>query len=41
MSKFERKICEKTAVRTGKRFTLFISNEDVNDVIEIIKSLED
>ena len=41
MSKFERKICEKTAVRTGKRFTLFISNEDVNDVIEIVKSLED
>ena len=41
MSKFEGKICEKTAVRTGKRFTLFISNEDVNDVIEIIKSLED
>ena len=25
----------------GKRFTLFISNEDVNDVIEIVKSLED
>ena len=29
------------AVRAGKVFTLFISNEDMNDVIKIIKSLED
>ena len=31
-------------VRTGKRFTLFILNEDIikiNDIIKIIKSLED
>ena len=27
--------------RAGKRFTLFISNEDMNDIIKIIKSLED
>ena len=26
---------------TGKGFTLFIFNEDTNDIIEIIKSLED
>ena len=32
---------EKGAVRAGKRFTLFISNEDMNDIIKIIKSLED
>ena len=34
-----KKISEKGAARTGKRFTLFISNEDINDVIKIIKSL--
>ena len=28
-------------MRAGKGFTLFISNEDVNDIIKIIKSLED
>ena len=28
------------AVRAGKGFNLFISNEDINDVIKIIKSLE-
>ena len=27
-------------VRAGKRLTLFISTEDMNDVIKIIKSLE-
>ena len=26
--------------RTGKGFTLFILNEDMNDIIKIIKSLE-
>ena len=31
----------KGAVRAGKRFTLFISNKDMNDVIKIIKLLED
>ena len=40
INKFERKISEKGAVRVGKGFTLFISNEDVNDIIKIIKSLE-
>ena len=28
-------------MRKGKGFTLFVSNEDMNDVITIIKSLED
>ena len=31
----------KGAVRTEKGFTLFISNEDMNDTIKIIKSLKD
>ena len=31
----------KGAVRAGKGFTLFISNEDMNDIIKIIKPLED
>ena len=31
----------KGAVRAGERFTLFTSNEDMNDTIKIIKSLED
>ena len=35
---FERKISGKGTVRTGKGFTLFISNEDMNDINEIIKS---
>ena len=41
INKFERKISGKGAVRAGKGFTLFISNEDMNDIINIIKSLED
>ena len=41
INKFERKISGRGAVRAGKGFTLFISNEDLNDVIKIIKSLED
>ena len=41
INKFERKISGKGAVRAGKEFTLFISNEDTNDIIKIIKSLED
>ena len=31
----------KGAARAGKGLTLFISNEDMNNVIEIIKPLED
>ena len=41
MNKFGRKISGELAVRAGKGFTLFISNEDMNDIIKIIKSLED
>ena len=40
-NKIERKINGKGAVRAEKLFTLFISNEDVDDIIKIIKSLED
>ena len=39
INKFDRKISGKGAVRAGKGFTLFISNEDMNDIIKIIKSL--
>ena len=31
----------KGSVRAGKGFTLSISNEDLNDIIKVIKSLED
>ena len=41
INKFERKINWKGNVRAGKIFTLFISNEDMNDIIKIIKSLVD
>ena len=41
INKFERKISGKGAVRAGKGFTLFLLNEDMNDIIKIIKSLED
>ena len=41
INKFNRKISGKGAVTAGKRFTLSISNEDMNDIIKIIKSLED
>ena len=41
INKLERKVGGKGAVREGKRLTLFISNEDTNDVIKIIKPLED
>ena len=40
INKFERKIRGKGAIRTGKRFTLLISNEDMNDIIKITKPLE-
>ena len=39
INKFERKISGTGAVRVGKGFILFISNEDVDDIIKIIKSL--
>ena len=41
INKFERKISGKGAMRAGKGFTLFISNEGMIDIIKIIKSLED
>ena len=41
INKFEKKIIGKAAVRGGKGFALFILNEDMNDIIKIIKSLED
>ena len=41
INKFKRKISEKGVVRAGKEFTLFFSNEDINDIIKTIKSLED
>ena len=40
INKFEREINEKEAVTAGKEFALFISNEEMNDNIKIIKSLE-
>ena len=41
IKKFDRKISGRGAVRAEKGFTLFISNEDMNDIIKIIESLED
>ena len=41
MNKFDKKISGKGVVRAGKEFILFISNEDMNHVIRIRKSLED
>ena len=41
INKFERKISVKGAARAGARFTLFISDKDMNDIIRIIKSLKD
>ena len=40
INKFERKISGKGVVRAGKWFTVFILNEDMNDIIKTIKSLE-
>ena len=39
--KFKREISGNGALRAGKGFYLFISNEDMNDIIKILKSLED
>ena len=41
INKAERRISEKRVVRAGKGFTLFISNEDMDNIIRIIKSLKD
>ena len=41
ISGFQIKISGKGAVAAGKGFTLFISNKDMNDIIKIVKSLED
>ena len=41
INKFWRKTRGKGAVRAGKRLTLFILNEDMNNIIKITKSLED
>ena len=41
LNNFKRKQSEKADVRAAKRFTSFILNEDMNDTIKIIKSLED
>ena len=40
IDKFERKTSGKGAVRAGKRFTLFISNKNMNDIIKIMQSIE-
>ena len=39
--KFESKISGKGAARAGKGFTVFASNENMNDIARILKSLED
>ena len=39
INKFERKVSGKKAVRAGKVFALYISKEDTNDIIKIIKPL--
>ena len=37
INKFDRKISANGAVRGGKGFTLFISNEEMNDIIKVIR----
>ena len=41
LDKFDQKISQRGAVSAGKGFTLFILNEDIDDLIKILKSLED
>ena len=41
INKIEIKISGKRAIRAGKGYAFFTSNEDMNDIIKIIKSLED
>ena len=40
LDKFERKINGQGVVRAGKRLTLFISNEDVNNIHKSVESLK-
>ena len=37
INKFERKITGKGAVKAGKGFTLFILNEDMTDIVKMVK----
>ena len=37
---FQRKMCQRGVVRVGKGVTLIISNEDLNEIIRIIKPLQ-
>ena len=41
MNKFDRKISRKGAGTARKGFALFISNEDMDDIIKTVKSFED
>ena len=41
IGKLGREINGKGSVKGGERFTLFISNENMNDIIKVIKWLED
>ena len=41
INKFDRKISVKGAIIAGKGFILFISIEDMNDIIKIIRLLKD
>ena len=41
INKFDRKISGEGAVRAGKGSTLFILNENMNDIFKTIKSLKD
>ena len=41
INKFERETNGKRAAKAGKGFTLFILNENMNDIIKIIKLFED
>ena len=40
LDKFETKTTGQEVVKPGKGFTLFISNEDMDDIIKIVESLE-
>ena len=40
INKLERKISAKGALKAQRRFTLFIWNQDMNDIIKVIKLLE-
>ena len=40
IDKFGRKTSRRGAVRAGKRFTLFISNENLDDIMKIVRSIE-